>query len=72
MLYRKLQLVRSDSHKTDFVEVYLIPILNKIYQTIMHTLICVRGDHKSTVVLSQYWYGDYCVDVTDSVCMLFP
>ena len=32
----------------------------------------VRGDHKSTVVHSQYWYGDYCVDVTDSVCMLFP
>ena len=27
----------------------------------------VRGDHKSTVVHSQYWYGDYCVDVTDSV-----
>ena len=45
---------------------------NAMGSIIINFVFQVRGDHKSTVVHSQYWYGDYCVDVTDSVCMLFP
>ena len=66
----KLQLVRSDLEDVGSVSLIDVNIAcphvctNWIQLMQWDQLLFafqVRGDHKSTVVHSQYWYGDYCV-----------